>query len=55
MRSLGKRNLLVGVILLAFGIALLSLSTLGSDVIIIPGGALVAGVIEIVRGLVWLA
>ncbi len=51
MVSMGRRSLIIGVVMLAIGIAVLALGISGGGTImLIPTGFLVGGVVEIVRG-----
>ena len=50
MRSMGRRNLLVGVFMLALGIGVLSLGMAGGSLMLVPTGLLLGGLIELARG-----
>lgn len=50
LRSIGRRQLLVGLIMVAFGIAVLSLGLSGGSLVVIPTGMLLGGAVEIFRG-----
>lgn len=52
MRSTGRRQLIIGIVMLAIGIAILSLGMSGSSTImLIPTGMLLGGLVECVLGL----
>ena len=51
LRSIGKRQLIIGIVMLAIGIAVLSLGMSGSSqIMVIPVGMLVGGLVEIALG-----
>ncbi len=51
MVSMGRRSLIIGLVMVAIGIAVLALGVSGGGtIVLIPTGFLVGGVIEIVRG-----
>jgi hypothetical protein len=50
MRSMGLRNVLVGLFMLAIGITILALGASGGSVMVVPVGMLLGGLIELARG-----
>lgn len=51
MRSMGKRSVVIGSVMLVLGIAVLALfSSAGGQVLLVPTGLLIGGVVELVRG-----
>jgi hypothetical protein len=50
MVSMGRRSLIIGVVMLAIGITVLALGLSGGTIVLVPIGLLAGGVIEIVRG-----
>lgn len=52
LRSIGRRQLMVGVLMLVIGIPILALGASGAgSIMILPVGLLVGGFVEIARGL----
>jgi hypothetical protein len=50
MRSMGRRNLLVGLVMVALGITVLALGVSGGSLVIVPTGLLLGGLVELARG-----
>jgi len=51
LRSIGRRQLLVGVLMLAIGVPILAIGASGiGSIMVVPVGLLVGGLYEIVRG-----
>ena len=51
MVSIGRRALIIGIVMLAIGITVLALTASGGgSVVLIPTGFLVGGIVEIIRG-----
>src|SRR4051812_8385013 len=51
MRSMGRRSVLIGSVMLAIGIAVLALGASGgSQIMVIPVGLLIGGLVELARG-----
>ena len=50
LRSIGKRQLLVGIVMLVIGTAVLALGLSGGQIVVIPVGLLVGGLVEIALG-----
>jgi hypothetical protein len=51
MRSIGRRQLVIGIVMLAIGIAILALGLSGgSSLVLIPTGMLIGGLVECVVG-----
>src|SRR5262245_3055483 len=50
LRSTGRRQVIAGVIMLAFGITILSLGISGGAIVLVPTGILVGGLFELVQG-----
>ncbi len=52
LRSIGRRQLIIGIVMLVIGIAVLSLGMSGdSTIMLIPTGLLLGGIVECARGL----
>ncbi len=51
LRSTGRRQLIAGVIMLAFGISILSLGLSGGSLVVVPTGMLLGGLVECAMGL----
>ena len=49
--SMGRRHLFIGLFMLVAGIAILSLGVSGSQIVVVPTGFLIGGLIEIVNGI----
>jgi len=51
LRSTGRRQLIAGVIMLAFGVTILSLGLSGGSLVIVPTGMLIGGLYEVGSGI----
>lgn len=51
MRSMGTRSVVIGCVMLVLGIVILALfSSAGGQVMLVPTGLLIGGIVELVRG-----
>lgn len=48
--SMGRRHLFIGIFMVVLGIAVLSIGLSGSQIVLVPTGLLIGGLIEIVNG-----
>lgn len=48
--SMGRRHLFIGIFMLVVGIAILSIGT-GGSIMVVPTGLLIGGIVEIVNGI----
>ncbi|MBA2538943.1 MAG: hypothetical protein H0V17_04855 [Deltaproteobacteria bacterium] len=50
MVSIGRRALIIGIVMVAIGVTVLALGISGGTILLIPTGLLIGGIFEIVRG-----